>query len=67
MSPYKPGQLITRRVGQLYVLFIITEVCERQFVDKIFEMTIMDSCMRFDQFMCFENTQTVGWQVEVDV
>jgi len=67
MSPYKPGQLITRRVGQLYVLFIITEVCERQFVDKIFEMTIMDSCMRFDQFMCFENTRTDGWQVEVDV
>ena len=67
MSPYKPGQLITRRVGQLYVLFIITEVCERQFVDKIYEMTIMDSCMRLDQFMCFENTQTVGWQIEVDV
>lgn len=67
MLPYKPGQLITRRVGQLYVLFIITEVCERQFVDKIFEMTIMDSYMRFDQFMCFENTQTDGWQVEVDV
>lgn len=67
MSPYKPGQLITKRVGQLYVLFIITEVCERQFVDKIYEMTIMDSYMRFDQFMCFENTQTDGWQVEVDV
>ena len=67
MSPYKPGQLITRRVGQLYVLFIITEVCERQFVDKIYEMTIMDSYMRFDQFMCFENTQTVSWQVEFDV
>ena len=67
MSPYKPGQLITKRVGQLYVLFIITEVCERQFVDKIYEMTIMDSCMRLDQFMCFENTQTVGWQIEVDV
>ena len=67
MSPYKPGQLITRRVGQLYVLFIITEVCERQFVDKIYEMTIMDSYMRFDQFMCFENTYTSDWQIEVDV
>jgi len=67
MSPYKPGQLITRRVGQLYALFIIIEICERQFVDKIYEMTIMDSYMRFDQFMCFENTRTDGWQVEVDV
>ena len=67
MSPYKPGQLITRRVGQLYVLFIITEVCARQFVDKIYEMTIMDSYMRFDQFMCFENTYTSDWQIEVDV
>ena len=67
MSPYKPGQLITRRVNKTYALFIIIEICERRFVDKVYEMTIMDSCMRFDQFMCFENTQTSGWQVEVDV
>ena len=67
MSPYKPGQLITRRMNKTYALFIIIEICERQFVDKIYEMTIMDSYMRFDQFMCFENTQTDGWQVEVDV
>lgn len=68
MSKHKPGQLIIRRVNKTYILFIIIEVRERKFSHTIFESTIIDSYIRFDQFMSsYDYVPTQGWQIEVDI